>query len=87
MNGDAPPQPVEHLARRILEEMETFARRDPSKAALVAIGMGFALQALPTRAMVATVTAVTMTVLRPALLRLGVIKALELCRSQTLRIP
>ena len=87
MNGDAPTKPIEQLATRLMDEMESFARRDPSKAAMVALGMGLALHALPTRAVVAGVTAVSLTLLRPALLTLGVIKAFELCRSQNLRIP
>ena len=52
MNGDAPTKPIEHLATRLMDEMESFARRDPSKAAMVALGMGLALHALPTRAVV-----------------------------------
>jgi hypothetical protein len=87
MNGEAPPQPVEHLAKRLLDEMESMARRDPAKAVMSAVGLGIALNALPTRAIVAGVTAVTVTLLRPVLLTLGVVKLLELARTQTLRIP
>jgi hypothetical protein len=87
MNGEAPPQPIERLAKRLLNEMESMARRDPAKAALSAVGLGIALNALPTRAVVAGVTAVSVTLLRPVLLTLGVVKLLELARSQSIRVP
>jgi hypothetical protein len=78
---------VEHLAKRLLDEMESLARRDPAKAALAAVGVGVAINVLPTRAIVAGVTAVSVTLLRPVLLTLGVVKLLELTRSQPLRNP
>jgi len=87
MNGNAATKPMEQVTTRLIDEVESFARRDPSKAAIAALGLGLALHVLPTRAIVAGVTAVGLTLLRPTLLTLGAIKALELCRSQTLRMP
>jgi len=87
MNGEAATKPMEQMATRLMDEVESFARRDPSKAAMAALGLGLALQVLPLRAIVSGVTAVGVTLLRPTLLTLGAIKALELCRSQTLRMP
>jgi hypothetical protein len=87
MNGSSPTQPLEHFAKRVLDEMETMAHREPAKAALAALGLGVALQVLPTRALVSGVTTLGVALLRPVVLTLGVVKMLELCRSQNLRIP
>lgn len=81
MNGEAPVQPVEQLMTRALGDVESLVRRDPGKAMLAALGLGLALHAVPTRFIVASVTAVSVTVLRPALLTLGVVKAFELYTS------
>jgi hypothetical protein len=87
MNGNSPTQPLEQLAKRTLDDLETMARREPAKAALVALGVGVALQVLPTRAIVSGVSTVGVALLRPVILALGLVKILELSRSQTLRIP
>lgn len=79
------PKPAEELATRFMDEAETLARTDPAKAVAVAVGAGLLLNILPTRFLVASATAVTLTLLRPALLTLGVIKAFELCSSQSHR--
>ncbi len=87
MNGDSPAQPLEQLAKRVLDDLEIMAHREPAKAALVALGVGVALQVLPTRALVSGVGTVGVALLRPVVLALGLVKILELTRSQTLRIP
>ena len=87
MNGDSPTQPLEQLAKRVLDDLETMAQREPAKAALVALGVGVALQVLPTRALVSGLGTVGVALLRPIVLALGLVKILELTRSQTLRIP
>lgn len=87
MNGTPATQPLQRAANRLLDDMETAARKDPTKAALVALGVGMALNLVPSRALVASATAVTVTMLRPALLALGLVKALELCRNQKPRLP
>jgi hypothetical protein len=70
---------------RALTDMESLVRRDPAKAVLAAVGVGVALNVLPTRFLVASVTGVALTMLRPALLTLGVIKGLELYQNRTSR--
>jgi hypothetical protein len=87
MNGTPATQPLQRAANRLLDDMETAARKDPAKAALVALGVGMALNLVPSRALVASATAVTITMLRPALLVLGLVKALELCRTPKPRLP
>ncbi|WP_395746952.1 hypothetical protein [Prosthecobacter sp.] len=79
MNTAPPPQPAEQLVQRLVHDAETMARNEPAKAMAVAMGVGMVLNILPTRFLVASVTAVTLTMLRPALLTLGVVKAFELC--------
>jgi transcription initiation factor TFIIIB Brf1 subunit/transcription initiation factor TFIIB len=81
MNTAPPIQPAEQLVQRLVNDAETMARNEPAKAMAVAMGVGLVLNVLPTRFLVASVTAVTLTVLRPALLTLGVVKAFELCNS------
>lgn len=72
-------QPAENLAHRFMDEAESLARREPATVVAAALGAGLVLHLIPTRYLVASVTAVTVTLLRPALLTLGVIKAFELC--------
>ena len=69
------------MVQRFVNDAETMVRNEPAKAMAVAMGVGLVLNMLPTRFLVASVTAVTLTVLRPALLTLGVVKAFELCKS------
>jgi hypothetical protein len=78
-------KPARQLATRLLDEAETMAHKDPAKAVATAVGVGILLNVLPTRFLVASATAVTLTMLRPALLTLGLIKAFELCSSQSNR--
>ncbi|MDI1312855.1 hypothetical protein [Prosthecobacter sp.] len=79
MKIDPTPKPAEQFVHRLVNDAETMARNEPAKAMAVALGLGLVLHVLPTRFLVASVTAVTLTVLRPALLTLGVVKAFELC--------
>jgi hypothetical protein len=81
MNTDPTPKPAELLVQRLVNDAETLARNEPAKAMAAALGVGLVLHVLPTRFLVAGVTAVTLTLLRPALLTLGVVKAFELCTS------
>lgn len=68
----------------MLDDLREFARREPATtAAATAFGVGLLINLLPTRAVVGTVTAVGATLLRPALLSLGLIKAVELCCQKT----
>ena len=74
--------PVEELIQKITSRTQELSRQDPMKAVAIALGAGLFLNVIPTRFIVGTVTAVTVTVLRPALLTLGIIKALELCTEK-----
>ena len=90
MNTEPAFQPAEQCVKRLLHDAETMTRQEPVKAMAIAMGAGLALTVLPTRFIVAGVTALTVTVLRPALLTLGVVKAMELCvapRPSTLSTP
>jgi hypothetical protein len=73
---------VEQLIEKITSRTGEFSRQDPARAVAIALGTGIFLNVIPTRFIVKTVTAVTVTVLRPALLTLGIIKALELCTEK-----
>ncbi len=79
----APPKSPKPLAKRLISEAETMAHNDPAKAVAAAVGVGIILNVLPTRFLVASASAVTLTLLRPTLLTLGLIKALELCASSS----
>ena len=87
MNTDNVVKPAEHLVQNLIDDAETIARKEPAKAVAAAMGLGLMLNLLPTRFLVATVTAITVTVLRPALLTLGVVKAFELCQSPNKPLP
>ena len=73
------PLPVEQCVQKWTAEAEDFARRDPSKAVAVAFGVGLALNVLPKRLIVGAATLTAVTLLRPVLLSLGVLKAFEMC--------
>lgn len=82
MNDFQPGQPlpsVRFRVRRTLDELKEFAFREPAKAAAAAFGVGLLLKLLPSRALVGTAAAVGVTFMRPALLSLGVFKAVEFC--------
>ena len=72
-------QPAGNLAHHFMNEAEALARREPATVVAAALGAGLVLNLVPTRFLVSSVAAVTMTLLRPALITLGVIKAFELC--------
>jgi hypothetical protein len=63
--------------------MEAYMRREPAKAVAVAMGAGVLLKLLPTRAMVRPLATLAVTLVPPALLGLGLVKAFELCCQQT----
>ena len=62
---------------------DEFARREPSKAVVAAFGAGFLLNLLPLAAIASALVGVAFTFVRPALLFLGLLKACELYRNQT----
>lgn len=73
--------PVEECVQKLVGEAEEFARRDPSKAVGIAFGVGLALNVVPKRFLVGTVALAAVTLARPVLLGLGVMKAFEICCS------
>ena len=78
MNLQAPTlQPVTDFARRAADELQLLARREPTKALAGAVCAGLVLNFLPKRLLVGTAAAL----LRPALLTFGLIKALEMFRT------
>lgn len=68
---------------RMMERSEDFARREPAKAVVSAFGAGFLLNMLPLGAIAAALVGIAFSLVRPALLFLGLLKAVEYCRTQT----
>jgi hypothetical protein len=82
MNDFQPGQPLQSVQFRVrhtLDEIEEFAFREPAKAAAAAFGVGLLLKLLPGRALLGAAAAVGVTFMRPALLSLGVYKAVKFC--------
>jgi hypothetical protein len=78
MNPEPPAKPLEHLLRDTLHEAESMARREPAKAVAAAFGIGLLFHVLPKRLIVSTATTAALTLLKPALLTFGIVKAAEL---------
>ena len=79
MNEDKPTHLVENTVRSLVRDLKDFAGREPTIAVATAFGVGLLINLLPTRVVAGTAAAVGATLLRPALMSLGVIKAVELC--------
>ena len=71
--------PCSATASTWLVQAEAFARREPTKAVVSAVGAGFLLNLLPIRAILGAPAAVALAVARPALLFLGMLKLWEIC--------
>lgn len=82
MSPETPAKPLEDFVREVLHEAETMMRREPAKAVAAAFGIGLLFHVLPKRFMVSTATTTALTLLKPALLTFGVVKAAELVLSQ-----
>ena len=74
---DTPPLPLSHP----LQCADEFARREPTKALVSALGAGFLLNLLPLGAIASGVTRIAFASVRPTLLVLGLMKACELCNN------
>ena len=61
----------------LMECADDFARRQPTKAVVTAFGAGILLHMLPLGAITAALVAVAYSLVRPALLFLGLVKACE----------
>jgi hypothetical protein len=72
------PQPVEQTAKKILQEVTDYSRREPAKALAAAFGAGVVLNLLPSRFLFGSVTALAALAFRPTLMTLGVVKAFEI---------
>lgn len=82
MNTD--PSPKSQTAfDHVLERADEFARRQPTRATVTAFGAGFLLNLLPLGAIAATTVDVAFSLVRPALLSLGLFRALELLRNKS----
>ncbi|QIF02595.1 hypothetical protein [Roseimicrobium sp. ORNL1] len=83
MSPDTPAKPLEDFVRDILHEAEVTLRREPAKAVAMAFGIGLLFHVLPKRLIVSTATTTALTLLKPALLTFGIVKAAELVLSQS----
>lgn len=63
------------------ERADEFARRDPTKAILSAFSAGFLLSLLPLGAIAAALVEIAFLLVRPTLLFLGLLKAVDICRN------
>ena len=79
MNPEPPVQPVEFCLRRTLDDVKSFAQREPGQAVAAAVGVGMLINLLPTRLVAGTAALVGAALVRPLLLSLGVTKAMEIC--------
>ena len=77
------PLPTPPKLDDLMERADDFARREPARATLSAFGAGFLLNLLPLGAIAAALVAIAFSLVRPALLFLGLFKACELFRSKT----
>ena len=82
-NPSKSPAPLEGL----LERADEFARREPARATVSAFGAGFLINLLPLGAIASALVGIAFTLVRPALLFLGLLKACEFCRSENPTSP
>ena len=83
MEKPAKIRPASDPFNEWLRKSDEFARREPTKAAVSAFGLGFILNLLPIGAIVGALASVFFVMARPVLLFLGVMKACDLCRCKT----
>ncbi len=80
-------QPTPPKLDDLMVRADGFARREPATAIASAFGAGFLLNLLPLGAIAAALVGIAFSLVRPALLFLGLFKACELCRTQTSTTP
>lgn len=83
MNATEPPRAAELCLQGLLDKAEAYVRREPMKAVVAAVGAGLLLKLLPPRVVARPITALAVTLLPPALLGFGILKAFELCCEST----
>lgn len=64
------------------EQADEYARQEPTKAVIAAFGAGFLINLLPLGAITGAATSTAFSLVRPALLFLGLIKAADLIRNR-----
>lgn len=79
MNPQTPPHAAELSLHQTLKKVEDCVRREPTKAVVVALGAGLALNLLPSRMVARATASIATRLLPPILLGLGVLKAFEIC--------
>jgi hypothetical protein len=79
MNASSCPAAPCFSLSRLLGDLKAFARREPAQTMAIAVGAGLLINLLPKRAVVGTATTLGIALLHPALLALGLTKAMELC--------
>lgn len=82
MNTDQSPN-SQTAFDHLLGRADEFARREPTRATVTAFGAGFLLNLLPLGAIAATTVDVAFSLVRPALLSLGLFRVLELIRHKS----
>ena len=65
-----------------MQRAEEYAKREPSKAVVSAFSTGLLLHMLPLGRIAAATTGIAFSLMRPALLFLGLRKACDLCLRQ-----
>ena len=79
----APIEIMQSSIQRAVRGTEDFVHNEPAKALAVAFGAGLVLNIIPPRILVGTIIAVTVPFMRPALLALGLVKACEMCCTES----
>ena len=69
-------------ASGLLERMDDYVRREPTKALVTTFGFGFLLNILPLGAIASALVSIALMLARPVLLFLGLVKACECCGCQ-----
>jgi hypothetical protein len=75
--------PTSTSPNHLLERVDDFARQDPTKAVATAFGFGFLFHLLPLGGIVSLLISLLFALARPALLLLGVLKAVDLVRAKS----
>lgn len=82
MKTDKPTSPPVNIDK-LLNRAEDYAQQEPAKAVVSAFGAGFLINLLPLTAIAAAIVGIAFSLVRPALLFLGLFKACELWRDKT----
>lgn len=78
-----PIHDISSFLRWMLQDIKSYARREPTQAIALAVGVGLLVNLVPTRVVAGTVSTVGAALLRPILISLGITKAIELTCNVT----